>query len=92
MMAESLKNRDDLVAVNVMVSPGERSREAFRETLTRPSIVDFTQTFPAEVDEELNRLYVLKVRSSEVEEVLSDLRQSAAVEYAEAVPKRRLIR
>jgi hypothetical protein len=91
-MPEPSKNLGDLVAVNVMVSPGSRSQEAIRRVLSRPGVVDFEQTFPSEEDEELNRLYVLKVKSGEVDKVLSKLRQNTVIQSAEAAPKRRLIR
>lgn len=82
----------DLVAVNVMVSPAECSPEAIKTALSAPGVVEVEQTFPGERDEELSRLYVIKVRRDDVEDVVERLRRSAAVEYAEPVPLRRLIR
>lgn len=90
-MAHSATGQDKLVAVNVMVSRGEQSPAALKKTFSKAGVLDIEQTFPHEADEELNRLYVLKVKSSEVKDVVSKLRQSAAVEYAEAAPTRGLI-
>ncbi|MFL6198434.1 MAG: hypothetical protein ACJ76J_04600 [Thermoanaerobaculia bacterium] len=91
-MARPADKAEDLVAVNVMLSPGERSPESIKKTLLTPGVVDCEQTFPADSDNELNRLYILKVKSRDVDEVIAELRRSAAIEYAEAAAKRRLIR
>jgi len=50
------------------------------------------QTFPDESDEELKRLFVLEVESSELESALRELRHHREVEYAEKAPLRKLIR
>jgi len=50
------------------------------------------QTFPDEMDQELNRLFVLEIDPSEVDSALKELRQRHEIEYAETAPRRKLIR
>jgi hypothetical protein len=78
--------------VNVKVT-GDSDPGWCRDNLSRlRGVQSVIQTFPGELDEELKRLFVLEIEPSEVDSALKELRRRHEIEYAEAAPRRKLIR
>jgi hypothetical protein len=80
----------ETVAVNVKVRLRRRPR--IPRALSSPGVLTATQTFPDEKDDELARLFVLKVERSRLPHVLQKLRDDPGIEFAEEAGLKRLIK
>ncbi|OGO75156.1 MAG: hypothetical protein A3K41_06125 [Chloroflexi bacterium RIFOXYD12_FULL_57_15] len=91
-MKKKVTGKEDLVQVNVKLIAGTDKQATFDTLRVAPGVINVTQTFPDEVDEELATLYLLDVKSSKVKPVLRRLRANPEIEYVEEAASRKLIR
>jgi len=91
-MKKKVTEKEDLVQVNVKLIAGADQKASFDTLRVAPGVINVTQTFPGEADEELATLYLLDVKSSKVKPVLRRLRANPEIEYVEEAAPRKLIR
>lgn len=80
------------VRLNLKLAVGVNHSKLEKLLAEAPGIESVIQTFPDETDEELSRLYVLEVNSSQVDEAIKTLSHRSEIEYVEPTAPRRLIR
>lgn len=80
------------VRVNVKLATSPDPTPAIKTVASLPGVVNVTQTFPGETDQELAGLYLLDVEASQIKAALRKLRVMSDVEYAEEAAPRKLIR
>ncbi len=82
--------KPDLVGLNVKLTRPSKGLPAILKRLA--GVVQVTQTFPDERDEELATLYVLQVEALKASAVLRSLRKDPAVAFAETCAPRKALR
>jgi hypothetical protein len=82
-------SKPKLVGLNVKLTRPRKRLPAALEQL--PGVVQVTQTFPEERDEELSTLYVLQVEALSASTVLRSLRKDPTVAFAEACAPRKAL-
>jgi len=89
-----MKKQEKVKSVRINVKFAETTnKEKSVEALTStPGVVDVIQTFPGETDKELASLYLVEVEEKDVKKTLQKLRKSPAIDYAEEVAPRKLIK
>jgi hypothetical protein len=80
------------VRVDVKIAEGADRKAALRRISRTPGVLSAVRSFPGESDAELLSLHLLEVGAGGVAEVLLRLREDPAIEHAEAVPHRKLVR
>jgi len=78
-----------VVGLNVKLTRRRKGLPAALKQL--PGVVQVTQTFPDEPDEELATLYVLQVEALRASTVLRSLRKDPAVAFAETCAPRKAL-
>ena len=88
-MSRAMARMPSLVGLNVKLTRPDKGMPAALEHL--PGVVQVTQTFPDEPDEELSTLYVLQVEAPRASTVLRSLRKDPAVAFAETCAPRKAL-
>lgn len=84
--------KKDVSRVNVKFVAGTDHTASFKTLSAIPGVLNVTQTFPDETDQELANLYLLDVETSRVKPALFRLRAVPGVAYVEEAAPRKLIR
>ena len=89
-MSRVASRKSGLVGLNVKLKHSAKDLPAALKN--QLGVVQVTQTFPDEPDEELATLYVLQVEALKASTVLRSLRKDPAVAFAETCASRKALR
>jgi hypothetical protein len=91
-MSDKDKPTASPACLNVKLSAEIKPHEKEGVLSSTPGVISVVQTFPDEEDEELSRLYVVKVDPAQSKDALKNLQENPAVEHAEHSARRKLIK